>query len=291
MNWDDLRYLHALHRHGSVAAAARALKVDPSTIGRRIATLEGDLGAQLVVRQPDGMKLTEAGREAASAAEVIDARLVDLAGKVGGAAERPRGRVRVSTTDGFAQLLYGGLTALREDYPEITVDLVVSSAATDLTRGEADIAIRLFRETRGDLVARKVCEVGWSLYASESYLARRPVTGDPCDLGGHDVVGFADAAARAPGARWLEDHSAGASIVLCAGSTTAIVHAVKNGIGVAILPCFMVDVSVARLTPRVLATSEVFLVTTTDAKGVARVRIVLEALAGMFAKERARLAG
>lgn len=291
MNWDDLRFVLALHRHGSVSAAARALKVDPSTIGRRIAALEGELGAQLVVRQTDGMKLTEAGREAAAAAESIDARLGELAGKVGGAAEQPRGRVRVSVTDGFAPFLYGGLTALREDYPDIVVDLVVSSHAVDLARGEADVALRVFRETRGDLVARKVCDIGWSLYAAPSYLERRPAPADPEDLRGHDLVGYADAAARSPGSRWLDAHAAGASIVLRGSSTVAVVHAVKAGMGLAILPCFTADPSLVRLTPRVLATSEAFLVTTEDAKGAARVRIVVEALAAMFAKHRARLAG
>ena len=213
VNWDDLRYLLALHRHGSVSAAARALKVDHSTIGRRITALEGELGAQLVLRQPDGMKLTDAGREAVAAAGVMDAALAELASKVGGVTEQPRGHVRVSTTDGLATLLYGGLAALREEYPEIIVDLVVSSAAVDLSRGEADIAIRMFRETRGDLVARKVGEAGWSLYAAPAYLARKPAPGDPGNLRGHDVIGFADRTSGTPGARWLEAHGEGAAIV------------------------------------------------------------------------------
>ena len=291
MNWDDLRFVLALHRQGSVAAAARALKVDPSTIGRRIAALEGELGAQLVVRQPDGMKLTDAGLEAAAAAELMDARLGELAAKVGGAMEVPRGRVRVSATDGFAPLLYGGLAVLREDYPEILVDLTVSSSAVDLARGEADIAIHLFRETRGDLVTRKVCDIGWSLFGTSTYLARKPAAADPCDLAGHEVIGFAEALERAPGARWLAENAGGASIVLRGSSTTAIVNAVKAGMGLGVLPCFSADRSLERLTPRVLASSEVFLVTTSDAKSTARVRVVLDALANVFAKERARLAG
>jgi DNA-binding transcriptional LysR family regulator len=291
VNWDDLRYVLAIHRHGSVGAAARALKVDPSTIGRRIAALEGELGAQLVVRHPDGMKLTDAGREAVAAAEVVDARLGELANKVGGAAEQLRGHVRVSATDAFAALLYGGLTSLREDYPEIIVDLVVSSAAVDLARGEADIAIRAFRETRGDLVTRKVCDIGWSLYAAASYLVRKPLASDPCDLRGHDVIGFADAAARTPGARWLEEHAPGAAIVMRGTSTTSVMNAARAGMGIAVIPCFTADASVTRLTTRVLATSEVFLVMTLDGKATARVRIVCNALANLFARERSVLAG
>jgi DNA-binding transcriptional LysR family regulator len=291
VNWDDLRFVLAIHRHGSVAAAARALKVDPSTIGRRIAALEGELGAQLVVRHPDGMKFTDAGHKAVVAAEAVDASIAELACAVGGAAEQPRGHVRVSATDGFATLLYGGLAALREDYPEIIVDLVVSSTAVDLARGEADIAIRAFRETRGDLVARKVCDVGWSLYASTAYLARKPPAEDPCDLRGHDVIGFADVAQRTPGARWMEENARGASIVFRATSTTAAMNAARAGMGIAIVPCFTADPSVMRITPRVVASSEVFLVTTAESKAVARVRIVCNALANLFATDKATLAG
>lgn len=291
MNWDDLRYVLALHRHGSVASAARALKVDPSTIGRRIAALEGELGAQLVVRHPEGMKLTDAGQKAVVAAEAVDASITELANAVGGAADQPRGHVRVSATDGFATLLYGGLAALREDYPEIIVDLMVSSVAVDLTRGEADIAIRAFRETRGDLVARKVCDVGWSLYASATYLARKPLAEDPCDLRGHDVIGFADVAARTPGARWLQQNAACASVAFRATSTTAAMNAARAGMGIAVVPCFTADATVVRVTPRVVAMSEVFLVTTTEGKSAARVRIVGNALANLFAKDKAMLAG
>jgi DNA-binding transcriptional LysR family regulator len=291
LNWDDLRFVLALHRQGSVGSAARALKVDPSTIGRRIAALEGELGAQLVVRQPDGMKLTDAGREAALAAEAIDARLGALANKVGGVDEQPRGQVRVSATEGFATILYGSLAALREDYPEIIVDLLLSSAAVDLARGEADIAIRAFRETRGDLVTRKVVDIGWSLYAAPGYLARKPPLVDPCDLGGHDVIGLADVASRTPGARWLEEQARNVTVVFRAASTTAAMNAARVGMGIAVVPCFVADASVQRLTPKVVATSEVFLVTTPDSKATARVRIVCNALANMFAKEKAALNG
>ena len=291
MNWDDLRFVLALHRHGSVGAASRALKVDPSTIGRRIAALEGDLGAQLVVRQPDGMKLTEAGREAADAAAAVEVRLGELAGKVGGVAEQARGHVRVSTTDGFATLLYGGLAALREEYPDIIVDLVVASAAVDLARGEADVAVRLFRETRGDLLARKVADIGWSLYAAPSYLARKPFAGDPCALEGHDAIGFADSALRTPGARWLEANGGGAAIAFRGTSMTAVVNAAKAGMGLACMPCFMADASLDRLTPQLLGKSEAFIVMAPDNKGVTRIRVVCDALANVFARERALLSG
>ena len=168
---------------------------------------------------------------------------------------------------------------------------MVSSSAVDLARGEADIAIRLFRETRGDLVARKIGEIGWSLYAAPSYLARKPRPSDPCALRGHDVIGFADSTARAPGSRWLEAHSEGSSVVFRGTSMTAVVNAAKAGMGIAVVPCFMADAALERLTTQVLAKSDAFLVTTLEGKSSARVRIVGDALANLFVKERALLAG
>jgi DNA-binding transcriptional LysR family regulator len=111
---------------------------------------------------------------------------------------------------------------------------------------------------------RKFAEVGWSLYAARSCVARKPPSCDPCDVCGHDVVGFADAAARTPGARWLEANAGGTTVVFCGSSTPEVARAAKAGMGMAIVRCFTADSALERLTARVLAKSEVFLVTTLD---------------------------
>jgi DNA-binding transcriptional LysR family regulator len=292
-SWDDFRFLLALRRTGSLGAAARSLKIDTSTVSRRIASLEAALGIQLVVRTPDGVKFNEAGVLASEAAEAVDGTLRALEARIGGADQRPQGVVRVSVTDGFASLVFEGLAALRAREPGICVELVVSTGRADLARGEADIAIRLFRETSGDLVARKVATLAWSLYAGASYVERRGGGPRPDEVASCDVVAFAEAAGRSPGARWLETHAPGAKVAFRANSVSAAVQAVRAGLGLSVLPCFMADrePSLQRLTPEVLCETEAFLVVHPSVKEIARVRTVLDALGDLFAREAGVLGG
>jgi DNA-binding transcriptional LysR family regulator len=197
--------------------------------------------------------------------------------------------VRVSATDAFATLFYGTLAALREAHPDLTVEMIVASGAVDLARGDADIAVRLFRETQGDVALRKIGEVGWSLYAAPSYLASHPFDPTRGDLAGHDVVGYSDMAARSPGAAWLAAHGNRARVVFRGSTVSAVAQATKAAMGVTALPCFTADVSLVRLVPDVIARSEVFLVTPSRHRRSRRVRLVCDALAEAFARDPACL--
>jgi len=279
IHWDDLRVLLALENEGSLAGAARALKVDGSTVSRRLAALESALGAQLVARTPDGAKLNAAGADVATVARRIDALVRDMEAKVAGADETPRGVVRVSVTDGLAPLIYEGLAETRKQHPELQVEVVVSPERVDLARGDADVALRLFREASGDLVVRKIATIGWSLYASDAYIASR---GAPRaeDLASHDIVGYEGAAARSPGAKWLEAHAPSARVVVRGRTVNAVLEALRAGMGASVVPCFVArgDASVRRVLPEVVAETEVFLVVASARKELARVRVVLDAL-------------
>ncbi len=289
--WDDLRVLLALRDAGSLAAAAKLLKVDPSTVGRRLTALEASLGAQLVLRAPDGVQLNAAGARAAETAASIAALVGGLEREVGGEDALARGTVRVSVSDGFAPVLYRGLADLRQAHPEICVELLIDVARADILRHQADIAVRLFRDTQPDLVTKKVGDLGWSVYAAAAYVQQH---GRPAldDLRGHDIVGFADAAARSPGARWLEGRADASRVVMRGNSVLAVLNAVKAGLGLAPLPCFMAaGTGLVRLTPGVVTSSEVFLVTAPDLRDLARIQIVLQALSELFVRERALLSG
>jgi DNA-binding transcriptional LysR family regulator len=289
-NWEDLRYVLALHRSGSVAAAARSLRVDPSTIGRRIAALETALDVHIALRHADGMRLTEAGEAVAKAAVEIETSIANLTNRFGGGVSLPRGHVRIAATESTANLIYEGLTTLREEYPEITFELVVSSMPTDLSRGDADLAVRMFRETRGDLVARKIGEIGWSVYASPRYLERHPCASID-SFADHDLVGFADAPARSPGGVWLAAREAGARVVMRGTTVTTVMQSAMAGMGIAVLPSHIVDGSLVRLTDEVVATNEVFLVIPPTHRETARVHLVSDAIAGLFGRERVRFSG
>jgi DNA-binding transcriptional LysR family regulator len=297
LNWDDLRFILALRRAGSLGAAARMLKVESSTASRRLASLEAALGAQLAVRTPEGLHLSDAGELAGEVAEHIESQLKALEKRIGGEDDKAEGLVRLSTTDSMATFLMRGLTPLREEHPKIVVELVLSSAAMDLVRRQADIAIRLFRDDSPTLVARKIGDIGWSLYAGSSYIERTGIALDePLSdeaLHGHDVVGFQGAAGRSSGARWLAAHCRAEDVVLSAGGVQSVMTAVKAGLGISALPCFVAaeEPGLKRLTDAIVATVEAFVVIPPDHRRTARVRTVMDAVIALFERERVLLAG
>jgi DNA-binding transcriptional LysR family regulator len=297
LDWDDLRFVLALRRAGSLGAAARLLKVEQSTASRRLTALESALGAQLVARTPEGLSLNDAGQLVADLAQSIDGGVEELLRRIGGEDQRPEGLVRLSTTESFSPFLMGGLVPLRQEHPKIQVQLVVSSAALDLMRRDADVALRLFRETNPALVTRKIGEIGWSIYASQAYLDRTGFVLKDVDQGsplaGQAVVGYAGAAGRSPGALWLLERSRPEDVALTGESVPSVMNAVRAGIGVSALPCFATqgNAALVRLTPSVVAHSHAYLVIPPDHRNTVRVRLVMDAVTALFERERALLAG
>jgi DNA-binding transcriptional LysR family regulator len=294
LNWDDLRFLLALRRAGSLGAAARSLKVEPSTASRRLCSLEAAFGAQLAARTPEGLVLNDAGLLASDLAEQMDRSITDLLARIGGEDHRPEGIVRLATTESMAVLLMRGLVPLREANPKIQIELVVGSTALDLTRREADVAVRLFRETNPTLIARKLGNIGWSVFASRDYVERRGIVpGADLVLTDHAVVGYKDPVSRAPGACWLAESTRPEQVVLAVDSVAAVANAVRAGLGVSALPCFVAPEypTLVRLTPAVVAHGEAFIVIPPDHRAVARVRLVVDAVVALFDRERALLEG
>jgi len=297
MNWDDLRFLMALHRAGSLNGAARLLKVEASTVSRRLGSLEGALGAQLAARTPEGFVLNDAGQLAASLAETMDAGIQELLRRVGGDDQKPEGIVRLSCTESIAPLLMRGLLPLREAHPKIHVELAVTSAALDLVRREADVAVRFFRDPNPSLIVKKVADVGWSLYASRSYVERTNIKLaadlNGCCLAGQSVIGYRGPASRALGGVWLAEHSRREDVVFSGDAVMAVLNAVRAGLGVSVLPCYAVheDESFVRLSPEVVGRSELYLVIPPDHKTTVRVRYVMDAVIELARRERALLEG
>jgi DNA-binding transcriptional LysR family regulator len=294
LNWDDLRFLLALRRAGSLGAAARSLKVEPSTASRRLSSLEAAFGAQLAARTPEGLVLNDAGLLASEIAEGIDRNINELVARIGGEDRRPEGVVRLATTESMSVLLMRGLVPLREIHPKIQIELVVGSAALDLTRREADVALRLFRETTPTLIARKVGNIGWSVFASRDYVERTGIVpGADLVLRDHAVVGYREPVSRAPGACWLAENTRPEKVVLAGDSVASVANAVRAGLGVSALPCFVAPEypTLVRLTPAVVARGEAFIVIPPDHRDTARVRLVVDAVVALFEHERALLEG
>jgi DNA-binding transcriptional LysR family regulator len=293
VDWDDLKYLLALKRAGTLAGAARTLAVDHSTVSRRLVALEDAIGSQLLRRTPEGLSFTEAGNSAAATAEVIDAATSELLAKLAGADDRIAGLVRLTCVEAFIPFLAAESRQLQEQYPELRVELLPSTGTLDLQRREADVALRMFRPTQAALVARHVGQVGWSLFASEEYVTRKGELATLGDFAGHDLIVYEDAVGNAFGPRWLEEHAGTGTVVMRCDTVPGALLAITQGVGIGTVPCFVAadQPSLRRMTPEVTANNEVFVVTAPDLQDLKRIRLVLETVAAVFRRNRTLFAG
>ncbi len=281
MDWNDLRYFLAAHRRGSLSAAARELGCEYTTVGRRIAALEAALGTTLFSRAPEGLKPTPAAADLVPLAEQIERATVAIAARAAGHDVRVEGVVRLTCPEGFSLYLVDRFVELRARHPGLVLEIVTEARSLDLGRGEADVALRMNPTTQRDLVTRTLCEMPWRMFASAAYLARRGRPSAAGDLRGHEIVGYDAPLAHVPGARWLDEHAEGASVVLRGSSLRAVVDAAVAGLGLTVLPHFLASrtAGLDLLAPEVLGTRTLSIVVHPDLVRVARVRAVIDFLA------------
>lgn len=292
MRWDDLRYLLAVARQGSLAKAARELRVDATTVGRRLDVLEKSLGTRLVLRGARTLALTEAAEAVVARAREVEDALRTLHDAVGSEA-RAVGTVRLTTPEYLAHALVApSLGDLHARHPGLDLELEVASGLVDVQRGDADLALRLV-PPRGDaLVVRKLGEVAFTLYASRGYL-RRHGAPRPGDFHGHTVLVYRVGLTSGAEAEELTRLTAGARRLLRSNSTVVLREAAAAGLGVALLPCFTGDrdARLARVGAGVMARRPLWLVVHKDLQQSPRVRAASDWLAELCRKERAGLLG
>lgn len=290
LHWDNFRFALALKRGESLGGAAKILACEPTAVSDGLTALETELGVALVIRAPDGFALNDAGKRAAEIAETFDRGVEELTRLARDAGSEPEGVVKLASTDGTAMFLMGGLAPLRKQYPKLTVELLVANITHDLLRGEADLALRMFRDPNPELISEKVGDLGWSVFASRVYLARAPFKTDvPLveSIVGHPMLGFAAETARSPGGRWVTANARPQDITKRTGNMTSVINGAKNGLGLAVLPSLMVrDVpELVRVTPEVVANSEAFIVLPRTQEHNKRLRLVIDVVATLFASE------
>jgi DNA-binding transcriptional LysR family regulator len=288
LDWDDLRYFLGAARAGTLAGASRAMKVEHTTIGRRLSSLEDTLGAPLVLRGPDGLKLTPLGEAVVPLVEQVERAVA----AVRDAMAAQRARVRLAVPSGFTSLFTPHIAELQKEHPGLSLEVVSGARPVDLKKGEADLAVRVGPIADKDLVARKLCESGWSLYASDTYLQRRGAPESTDDLTGHDLIGFDPSLARAPQAKWLEARSAGANIVMRSREVADMLAAARSGVGLCALPCMVGDPDplLTRLTG-LIATPNISLVYRREAKVSREARAVMRMVVEVMRENADRIQG
>src|SRR5882724_8996697 len=189
VDWDDLRHFLAIARHGSLSAAARALKVTQSTMSRRLEAMEQRIGARLLSKTPASYMLTPVGEAILGNVERIENEALTVERTITGKDVRLEGTVGITAVESFAVLVLMPIFAVfRERYPGIAIELVVDTRALSLSKREADVALRMAQPKQHDLVARKVGELATGIYASPLYLERRGVPDFASGAAGHDII-------------------------------------------------------------------------------------------------------
>jgi DNA-binding transcriptional LysR family regulator len=290
-DWGDLRLVLAVSREGTLSGAARKLGVTHSTVFRRLGAIEQQMGARLFERFRDGYMPTPAGETAAESAARLEGEVLALERRLSGQDLRPSGTVRITTTDTLCAILMRHLPAMRALHPEIQFEIAISNAMANLTRREAEIAIRPTLEPPELLVGRRVANIAHAIYGSRAYLSRR----EDKDLSAHDWIGLDDALANTVIARWVHENLQRTQITCRVDALPALRDAALAGLGLALLPCYVGDPAAAlrRFTPKALAEprSALWLLTHDDLKRTTRIRATLDFLAKAFASERKLLEG
>ena len=287
VEWEDVRVLLALLRAGQLQGAGARLGLDPSTVSRRLAALEAGAGTRLFVRTRDGLVPTATAERLRPYAEGMEAQAGALrqALRVGDA--RASGVVRIATTEALARILVvEGLLAVRQDHPELVVELLAGNQPVDLVRGEADIAIRLAALKQPALRARVVGATGVGLFAAPGYLGARGAVATAADLRGHDVLLPTGELSRLPEARWLAE-CPGVRVVFRSNSMQALLAAAAAAQGVVPLPLGWGDAEPSLTRVLVLddlPKRKVWLVTHEASSDRPAVRVVSEQIVALFAR-------
>ncbi|MCC7411142.1 MAG: LysR family transcriptional regulator [Gammaproteobacteria bacterium] len=288
MNWIDLRYVLAAARGGTLAAAARAVSADATTVARRLAASERTLGARLFDRIDGRLVPTAAGEVALQRAEAIEQEMLALEQAIGGRDGALWGSVRMTSVNALlCGYLVPRLGDFRVRYPDIVLELVADTSHLNLSRREADLALRMSRPEGGGVVTRRLARLAYAVYAGRELTARAGA--DPAQL---PWIRYEDRYAHLPEAQWVARRYPGAPVVLRASVGVLSLEAVRAGLGVALLPCYLADVDpdLRRLGAPV-SLREVWLILHADLKRTARVRALADWLAAQFERDAALFAG
>ncbi len=243
MDWDQLRFFLELARAGRLVIAARRLEVDHTTVSRKVQALEKKLGMALFLREPDGYKLTEAGRDLLPQVEAMESAYVGIAQSLTpGSDQQLSGLVRVGTTEGYGStILASQLTRLSQRHPDLKVELLAVPRALQLSRNEADIVITLERPGRGPFIITRLTDYHLHLYASHGYLAQHAPIHQHEQLKGHRFVSYVDDLLYSKELLFLDEVVKPAHTPLRSTSILAQQQMVAAGAGLAILPAFAAD--------------------------------------------------
>jgi DNA-binding transcriptional LysR family regulator len=289
MEWDDIRIFLALVRGGSVRAAAALAGISHATVSRRVEAFETRMGVKLIDRLPGGFALTAAGEDLLGAAENIETEIHSVQRRLVGQDRRLAGGIRVTMVDVVAtHLLMADLTEFAERYPDIELEVMIGYEALDLSRREADVAVRFVKNPPDHLIGRRLGTVSNAAYATQAYLDHHELT-DPASA---CWIGFGS---PEPFPKWVKQsdypHIPAKGVF---DSMLLQLEAARCGMGIANVPCFLGDrdPDLIRLPPGEPRPGyDLWLLRHRDTRSTARLRIFSEFIADAVTRYRPLLEG
>ncbi|MCA9491664.1 MAG: LysR family transcriptional regulator [Myxococcales bacterium] len=273
MEWDLLRHYLAVVREGSFTAAGRRLRVDPTTVARRVGRLEEELRTPLLIRNGPHVEPTPTGRRVAARAEEMERAQQSVRAVADDATGEPRGRVRVTTVqDVVDHLLLPALVDVSARWPELRVDLFTTHAQLDLASGQAELAVRVGAPTEQGLIARHLTTFVERPHVGRGWLEARGLRAeDVTDLEGREVLLLlADE-------RWTAGFGR-ARPKLRGSHLATLVRAARRDLGIVMCPEGMGEGLVPLPALPIRRERALWLVTTSELASVPRVRVVMDAI-------------
>ncbi len=285
MDWDDYRYFLAVEQAGSVLGAAKQLGVNHTTVLRRIAHLERRLGVRLFERLRTGYTPTVAGEELREAAQQVKQTLLGVEHRLAGKDLQLSGAIRVTTTETLFQSLLPHLLEFRRMHPYIQLQVVAGNPIVNLTRREADVAVRATNQPPDNMIGRKIGVARSAIYGASAYLEKQ---GRDAPLDRYEWIGLDETLAHLPEYHWVERHVPAERIALRLNNLLHKIAVVKAGYGIAPLLCFLAErePDLVRLTaPNPLFDTDVWLLSHPDLRQVTRIRAFTDLIARRVAAD------
>ncbi len=280
LTWDDMRLVHAIADAGTLSGAARALRVSHPTAFRRLNRLEQKMEVRFFDRARDGYAGTAAAAEVSALVERLGSDVLAVERRIAGRDLRPSGTLRIATTDA---LLFGwlsrGLRELRRAYPDIRLELVVSNDVFNLSRREADVAVRPAREPDENLVGRRIGNIEQAAYIAATLSAQAK---DAEWMASADWIGPDDSMTYSAFDRWLEQEGHIERCRIRVNSVYGMHSAVRAGLGLSVLPCYLGehDASLSRVGEAIpTMATDLWILTHSDLRKTERVRVFMDHVA------------
>ena len=291
-SWEDFRLVKAISDARSLVGASENLGLNHSTVFRRLGALEEALGTRLFERARSGYEPTAAGEEMVRLASRMDFDIIEFERKIAGRDVKPAGELRVTTNDTLlVYLLTPIFASFRSAYPDIRLDIVIGNASLNLSKRDADIAIRATIEPTETLVGRRIAPFAWARYAATSWIEKGlPVEGDDALW-----VGLGESLAHISAGKWIHGNINARRIVYRVDTILGLAEAITAEIGIGILPCFIGDRAPGLvrlgLQPIDSTMESLWLLTHSDLRNSTRVRAFMDHAVGELMKLRKLIEG